>query len=138
MIGTTIAGGAGAGGAAFSQLNNPSAIFVDSNRTMFILDTSNFRVLRWNFGEPRGHLVLGGNGNGPALNQLGWSYGMFVDPLYNIYVSDSSNHRVTLWLVTNRTSSVLVTCHVTCIEPSASIRIPRWRVVMVQVIHQRD
>ena len=109
MIGTTIAGAAGLGGATLAQLNNPSAIHVDLNRVMFILDTSNFRVLRWNFGEPRGNLVLGGNGNGAGLHQIGWSYGMFVDPQYNIYISDSGNSRVTLWLATNRTSGILVT-----------------------------
>ena len=140
MTGSTIAGSTSNPGSALAQLNSPSTIYIDPNRVMFILDTSNFRVVRWNFGEPRGHLVLGGNGNGAGLNQMGWSYGMFVDPQYNIYISDNSNHRVTLWLSTNRSFSILVIslayvcCHFHQILPL----LVRLRVAMVPVIQLND
>ncbi|CAF4993534.1 unnamed protein product, partial [Rotaria sp. Silwood1] len=107
-IGTTVAGSSGSYGSNYAQLYNPYAIYVDSNRIMYILDTSNYRVLRWQFGEPRGYLVAGGNGNGGAYNQIGTSYGFFVDSQSNIYVSESTNHRVTLWLTTNTTWGILV------------------------------
>ena len=75
---------------------------------MYILDTSNYRVLQWQFGEPFGYVVAGGNGAGSALTQITTSYAMFVDSQSNIYVSEYSNHRVTLWLSTNTTSGTLV------------------------------
>lgn len=111
MLGTTsgvsIIGGSGTG-ASLSQLNNPTAIYVDVNRTMFILDSVNYRVLKWHFGEPLGYVVAGGNGAGSALTQITTSYAMFVDSQSNIYVSEYSNHRVTLWQSTNTTTGILV------------------------------
>ena len=103
-----MAGVTSSGGSTFSQLNNPTAIFVDSNQVMYILDQINYRVLRWAHGEPLGYVVAGGNGAGSALTQISTSYGMFVDSQYNIYVSDSGNSRVTLWQTRNRTSGILV------------------------------
>ncbi|CAF5228366.1 unnamed protein product, partial [Rotaria magnacalcarata] len=100
-IGITVAGSTGSPGSTYSQLYNPYAIYVDSNRAMFILDTTNYRVLKWQFGDPRGFLVAGGNGAGAASNQITTSYAMFVDAQSNVYVSEYSNHRVTLWLSTN-------------------------------------
>ncbi|CAF4887764.1 unnamed protein product, partial [Rotaria magnacalcarata] len=55
---------------------------------MFILDTTNYRVLQWQAGEPMGYIVAGGNGNGAALTQIGVSYELFVDDQYNIYISE--------------------------------------------------
>lgn len=106
--GITVAGTTASAGSTFSQLNNPYAVYVDPNRYMYILDTSNYRVLKWQLGEPLGYVVAGGNGGGGALTQLGTSYAMFVDNQRNIYVSESGNHRVTLWLATNTTSGILV------------------------------
>ena len=108
-MGTTIAGSSVAtAGSSYSQLYYPSAIYVDANRAMYILDRTNYRVLKWQYGEPLGYVVAGGTGAGSALNQISTSYGMFVDQQANIYVSDSANCRVTLWAANNRTSGVLV------------------------------
>jgi hypothetical protein len=75
---------------------------------MYILDTSNYRVLKWTVGDPLGYVVAGGNGAGSSLTQISTSYGMFVDSQLNIYISDSTNCRVTKWLSTNTTSGILV------------------------------
>ncbi|CAF4113824.1 unnamed protein product, partial [Rotaria magnacalcarata] len=107
-IGITVAGSTGSPGSTYSQLYNPYAIYVDSNRAMFILDTTNYRVLKWQFGDPRGFLVAGGNGAGAASNQITTSYAMFVDAQSNVYVSEYSNHRVTLWLSTNTSYGTII------------------------------
>ncbi|CAF2697913.1 unnamed protein product [Rotaria sp. Silwood2] len=107
-IGTTVAGQSGAAGSGYSQLNNPSAIYIDARRTMYILDTSNYRVLKWAFGDPLGYVVAGGQSWGSALTQITTSYAMFVDNQGNVYVSEYGNHRVTLWLTTNTTTGILV------------------------------
>jgi len=75
---------------------------------MYILDTTNCRVLRWAVGDPLGYVVAGGNGAGSALTQFSTSYGMFVDSQFNIYVSDFANHRIVKWFSTNTTSGILV------------------------------
>ena len=107
-VGTTVAGVTSSWGSTRSQLYNPYSIHVTANGTMFILDTSNSRVLRWPIGEPMGTVVAGGQGAGGAFNQLGTSYSMFVDERFNIYISESSNHRITKWAVENITAGVLV------------------------------
>lgn len=71
---------------------------------MFIIDRSNFRVLKWQTGDTLGYVVAGGNGNGAAFTQIGVAYGIHVDDNYNVYISDQSNHRVTKW--TNGTDSI--------------------------------
>lgn len=77
---------------------------------MFILDRSNFRVLRWQVGDALGYVVAGGNGNGNGggFNQIGTSYGIFVDDNYNIYISDQFNNRVVKWFNGNTTTGTLV------------------------------
>lgn len=106
--GITVAGSTSSAGSSYSQLNNPSVIYVDANRYMYILDNSNYRVLKWKLGEPLGDVVVGGNGAGGALTQISLSYGMFVDSQGNIYVSEYNNHRVTFWYSTNTTAGILV------------------------------
>ena len=46
LTGTTIAGVSGSGGASYSQLNDPTAIYVDASNEMFILDTTNYRGVK--------------------------------------------------------------------------------------------
>ena len=108
MTATTVAGITLSGGGSYSQLNNPSAVYVDTSNQMFILDTSNCRVLRWLMGEPMGFPVAGDQGCGSALTQITTSYAMFVDQATNIYVSEFSNHRVTFWSANNRSFGALV------------------------------
>ncbi len=107
-VGTTVAGITSSYGSSRAQLYNPYAIYVTPNGTMYILDTSNYRVLKWTVGDPLGYIIVGGNGNGAAFTQIGTSYAIFVDNQFNIYVSESSNNRVTKWLVTNTTAGILV------------------------------
>jgi hypothetical protein len=75
---------------------------------MFIVDSSNYRVLQWQPGSPLGYVVAGGNGGGSAFTQLGTSNGIFVDNQYNIYVSEYGNNRVTKWFAGNTTAGTLV------------------------------
>lgn len=105
---TTVAGITSSGGSSYSQLNNPSQVYADANGIMYILDTSNCRVLRWTPGDSIGYAVAGNSGCGSALTQITTSYSMFIDSQFNIYISEYSNHRVTLWLSTNTTSGTLV------------------------------
>lgn len=107
-IGTTVAGVTGTAGARRSELSTPYAIQVTSDAIMFILDTYNYRVLRWQVGEPSGIIVAGGRGSGSTLDRQALSYAMFVDSQYNIFISDYGNHRVVRWSVTNTTSGQLV------------------------------
>ena len=107
-MGTTVAGVTSSAGSTRSQLYNPYGIYVTPNGTMFILDTTNYRILRWPINEPMGTVVAAGQGNGAGFNQIGVSYSMFVDDRFNIFISENSNHRITRWSIDNVTAGVLV------------------------------
>ena len=106
--GTTIAGLTLGGGGGRSELRFPTALFLTSDQTMFIIDANNFRVQKWNYGEPLGFTVVGGKGSGSTLDKISTSYGLFVDDQYNIYVSECANHRVTFWMNNNTNAGSLV------------------------------
>ena len=105
---TTIAGITSSAGSSYSQLNNPTFMYVDSNGIMYILDYSNCRVLRWTPGDPMGFSVAGDHGCGSTLDKIDGSYSMFIDSQYNIYISEYVNHRVTLWTPRNTSAGTLV------------------------------
>lgn len=119
---TTIAGFRIGSGSSRSELNSPSGIHVTSTGVMYILDTFNYRTLRWVIGEPLGFVVTGGRGSGSTFDRMGVTYGMFVDAQENIYLSEQSNHRVTLWSNGNTTAGILVISPIFLI----SIRILRF------------
>lgn len=137
--GTTVAGNSGAAGSGYSELNYPAAIRIDGNRGMYILDSSNCRVLKWQLGDPLGYVIAGGYGCSSQLNQISTSYAMFLDSQTNIYISDNANHRVTLWLSNNFTSGILVLDLFAEKDLNINIEIYfRLREVMVPVQQQSD
>jgi serine/threonine protein kinase, bacterial len=89
-------------------LNNPYGIRFDSLGAMYILDTNNYRVLRWPLGNTFGTVVVNGRGAGSTLDRIGVSYALCLDNQNNIYVSDAGNHRVTKWIAGNNTIGQLV------------------------------
>lgn len=105
---TTVAGFSLGSGSSRSELYSPVAIRVTLNATMFILDMNNYRVLKWQVGDPLGYIIAGGNGGGAAFTQIGVSYDIFLDSLLNLYVSEYGNNRVTYWTAGNTTASRLV------------------------------
>lgn len=79
---------------------------MDSNGALYVLDSSNFRVLRWINNVAT--VVAGGRGAGSAFDRMSTSYYLFVDSGANIYLSDYSNNRVTFWAANNPNISQLV------------------------------
>jgi len=65
--GSTVADGNGCG-YALNQLNYPMEIFIDEDRTIYVVDTSNTRIVKWTEGIPFGEIVAGklGAGSGTA------------------------------------------------------------------------
>ncbi len=106
--GTLIAGFTLNGGSGKSELNFPTALFLTRNHTLFILDSKNYRVQRWYYGEPLGFTVAGGHGQGTTLDKISMSYGLYVDDEYNVYVSECDNNRITLWMSKNMTTGRIV------------------------------
>ena len=105
---TNVAGFTWTGGSGYSEFYFPTAIYVDLNGTMYILDCYNYRVVKWLPGQPLGFSVAGNHGSGSAADKIGLSYGLYLDNQGNIYISEYSNHRVSMWYNGNTTAGVVV------------------------------
>ncbi|CAF1284989.1 unnamed protein product [Didymodactylos carnosus] len=88
----TIAGNGSRGGSV-KQLCNPFDVFVDSNGSILIADTTNMRVIQWDPNAVSGVVVVGDLGPGNLSNQLYYPTSVFI---YNdsLYVLDYFNFRV--------------------------------------------
>ncbi|CAF1025762.1 unnamed protein product [Adineta steineri] len=85
----------------------PSAINIDVNGNMYVLDGVASRVTKWVPGASAGIVVAGGNGKGQTLNRLYSPWGFFVEPNTSyIWIADSYNNRIVKWI--NKSTATLV------------------------------
>lgn len=84
--GTLVAGDTGVAGSWSYQLNSPSSISMDPYGALFILDSGNARVQKWNQGGSFGVTVLGSAMSNPL--------GMQLDSGGNLFIADTNNHRI--------------------------------------------
>ncbi|CAM4821056.1 unnamed protein product [Rotaria magnacalcarata] len=94
--GIVVAGGNGKGN-RLDQLNGAQYIFVDRDRSVYVSDMNNYRVMKWIEGAKEGIVVAGGQGKGTNLTQLSSPYGVIVDQSDTVYVVDCGNHRIVRW-----------------------------------------
>ncbi|CAF4562698.1 unnamed protein product, partial [Rotaria sp. Silwood2] len=104
--GKLVAGFTTGGGSGYSQLNGPTGIYLDLNRTLYIYDNLNYRIQKWIYGQPLGFTVAGGRGSGTALDKISTGQSLYVDDQSSIYISEIGNDRVTRW--DNTTIGVIV------------------------------
>jgi len=99
-IGTTVAGDHWSYGTSMTELNNPQGIFVDeATQMLYIADTGDNRVVRWELGAHSGELVAG-NGNcmaGSELHELDHPSATARDLSGGVYIVDTGNSRVVRW-----------------------------------------
>ncbi|CAF1352328.1 unnamed protein product [Adineta steineri] len=105
--GIIVAGGNG-NGKQLNQLNSPTFIFVGEDQSVYVSDSKNHRVMKWQKGAKEGTIVAGGNKKGKGLNQLSCPQGVIVDQLGQIYVVDGDNHRIMRWCEENKQGEMIV------------------------------
>ena len=76
-----------------NQLNFPTYLFVDEEEAVYVSDSINDRVMKWNKGAKGGIVVAGGRTEGSTLTQLYDTERPFVDTSDTIYVVDARNDR---------------------------------------------
>ncbi|CAF4097439.1 unnamed protein product [Rotaria sp. Silwood2] len=94
---TTVAGGNGIG-SSLSQLYDPFGFFVDENGSIYVVDTLNYRIVKWDRGVSSGQLVAGGNGLGDQNDQFNEASDIIVDKDGTMYISDYNNERIQRWV----------------------------------------
>ncbi|CAF1520866.1 unnamed protein product [Rotaria magnacalcarata] len=67
---------------------------MDDQRYLYVSNTEQHEVRRYQLGDKNGTLVAGGKGQGTALNQFNEPGCLFVDRQQNVYVLDNRNHRI--------------------------------------------
>ncbi|CAF1530418.1 unnamed protein product, partial [Rotaria sordida] len=78
-----------------NQLQYPFGIFLDDDSNLYITDSFNHRIVKWNYGYSVGQLVAGGNGLGNQSDQ-------FRYPNTNnksIFIADGGNNRIVEWII---------------------------------------
>ena len=91
--GTIVAGGCG-GGDGLHQLNNPTAVYMAPDDTLYIADSCNRRVVKWSPGSTSGIVVAGGHGPGGASYQLDRPVSITIDDADAMYVCEVGASRV--------------------------------------------
>ena len=82
---------------AFTALNTPFGLSMDTLGSLYISDRENHRVIKIEEGFTIGSTVAGTGIPGSDVTQLYQPSGLHVDSGFNIYVVDRINDRVMLW-----------------------------------------
>ncbi|CAF0879498.1 unnamed protein product [Adineta ricciae] len=101
--------GTGFNGSNNVSLNLPLGITVDENtRALYVADSRNHRVQKFDLNSKEGVTVAGGRSYGSNLSQLYFPSGIAIDTIGNIYVADTGNHRIVQWLIGARQGRLIV------------------------------
>jgi DNA-binding beta-propeller fold protein YncE len=99
--GITVAGGNGVG-SGLNQLNGPTGVWISSkDRSIYVNDTYNYRVMKWSVNATQGIIVAGVTGEtGSTPLPLDTPGDVALDPTETfIYVADYDNSRVQRFLL---------------------------------------
>ncbi|CAF0981264.1 unnamed protein product [Adineta steineri] len=121
----TVAGGNGRG-QRLNQLDYPAGIFIDTDKSVYIADSSNDRIVKWKLNSNTGQIIAGGNGRGNQNNQLDSPINIIFDKKNNsLIISDWGNRRVIRYFDQNQTNQQIIISNIKCrgmtIDKNASI-----------------
>ncbi|CAF1090398.1 unnamed protein product [Adineta steineri] len=127
----TIAGGNGQG-RGLNQLILPEGVFVDDDNSVYVADSGNHRILKWQYGDKNGQVVAGGNGKGNRNDQLDGPICVVVDKKSNsLIISDLGNRRVVRWpRVPNSTGQTIIPdikCSSLAIDSIGQLYAANWK-----------
>ena len=111
----TVAGGNGQGD-KLNQLCRPEGIYVDDRqRTIFIADCWNHRIVKWKFDRDCGQIVAGGNDQGDRIDQLNSPTDVIVDQkTKSLIICDYGNRRVVRWSITDQLDREIIISDIRC------------------------
>ena len=96
-----------------NQLSKPFGLFVDEDRTIYVADWGNHRVVKWEFDAISGPMVVEGNG----LEQLNHPIEVIFDKTTNsLIIGDMDNRRVVRWVPQDGKSPVTILDDIDCTQ----------------------
>ncbi|CAF0986862.1 unnamed protein product [Adineta steineri] len=113
-IAITVAGGNG-DGHQLNQLSCPEGIFIDNDKSVYIADSYNHRIVKWKLNSDTGQIIAGRNGIGNENNQLNLPKDIIFDKKINSFIiSDRGNKRVIQYFVQNQTYQQIIISNIDC------------------------
>ncbi|CAF4143402.1 unnamed protein product [Rotaria sordida] len=109
MSGVVVAGSDTSGTSA-SQLYGPRGVFVNEAGTLYVADSSNNRIQKWNNGASSGVTVAGTGVNGNSLSELSYPTGIVVDSNGYTYIVEYENRRILRWPPNSNSGECIVAC----------------------------
>ncbi|CAF3273496.1 unnamed protein product [Rotaria sp. Silwood2] len=91
-------------------LYGPTGVFVNEAETLYVADTRNHRIQRWDNGASSGVTVAGTGVSGSTLFQLSFPRGIVVDSNGYMYIVDYGNNRILRWAPSSNSGECLVAC----------------------------
>ncbi|CAF0811729.1 unnamed protein product [Adineta steineri] len=115
QFGITVAGGNKQGN-DLNQLFHPCGIFIDNDKSIYIADSDNHRIVKWKFNSKTGQITAGGNGQGNENNQLNQPTDIIFDKKNNSFIiSDHRNRRVIRYFFDkNQTNQEIIISNIKC------------------------
>ncbi|CAF0981283.1 unnamed protein product [Adineta steineri] len=112
----TIAGGNGSG-QKLNQLYCPSGIFIDNDKSIYITDCQNNRIVKWKLNSNTGEIIAGGNGRGNENNQLNCPTNIIFDKENKSFIiSDLGNRRVIRYFDNNQINQQILISNIYCVD----------------------
>ncbi|CAF1362388.1 unnamed protein product [Adineta steineri] len=141
-FGITVAAGNG-DGHRLNQLNWPKGIFVDNDKSIYIADSDNHRIVKWKLNSNTGEIIVGGNGKGYQNNQLNYPTNIIFNKKNNSFgISDRGNRRVIRYFDQNQTNQKIIISNIDCyglaIDKNGSIYVSDWQNHQVRRQKQGD
>ena len=98
-----------------NQLSRPHGIFVDNDKTIYIADCLNHRIIQWKCHQKKGQLIAGGDEHGDENDYLDDPIDLIVDKQNNsLIISDTDNRRVVRWSTENQTNQQILISDIDC------------------------
>jgi sugar lactone lactonase YvrE len=84
---------------------------IDKEGNIYIVDTENHRIMKWEPGSNEGEPIIGSAGGGSELSQLNTPQGIVIDSNNNLYIADRGNKRIMKWTIGESEGEVLAQGH---------------------------
>ncbi|CAF0877219.1 unnamed protein product [Adineta steineri] len=97
-----------------SHLSHPHGIVIDNEKSIYIADSYNHRIVEWKYNMTHGKTITDENGTN-QIKQLKYPIDLVYDKKNNSFIiSDWGNRRVIRWFHQNKTNSQILISNIDC------------------------
>ncbi|CAF1327468.1 unnamed protein product [Adineta steineri] len=126
----TVTGGNGRGD-ELSQLSSSFGIIIDNDKSIYIVDTANCRIVKWKLNSNKGQIIAGGNRSANQNNRLAYPTDLVFDKKNNSFIiSDNGNRPVIRSFDKNQSNQQIIILNISClgltIDKNGFIYVSDW------------